>query len=177
MINNIENILDRESKLKKDAKNLILMAMGKNDLAINRNVKAMLGEKNKDVLIDQGMPYSKEYKQLMGDKVIGTYWQSEKKIAKMQDTQRQHQLLVENNKLKEAKEKYKLDLNIHPKQIQLPQSQAKAVDMAEIKKLYYISLLEQNIQSADMMADKKKSDAKLTITHVFKKKFEEKLLF
>lgn len=73
----MERELDKEAKLKQDAKKLIGHALGKNDNEMDRTVKAWL--KNKDegklyleiktindiVRINQGQPYTKEYRQLI----------------------------------------------------------------------------------------------------------------
>jgi len=74
---NMEVVLDKESKLKRDAKNLILISVGKQDIAVNRGVKAMLGDKDKEVLIANGASYSKEYKELLNKEVLGNYWKKE----------------------------------------------------------------------------------------------------
>lgn len=108
----MEGVLDKEAKLKRDAKNLILISVGKQDIAINRGVKAMLGERDKEVLINNGAAYSKEYKELLNKEVMGNYWKNEKRVNRLMDTQKEHKTLVENSKLNEAKLKYKEEAKI-----------------------------------------------------------------
>lgn len=50
-------------------------------------------------------------------------------------------------------------------------------DYNKIKDVYNISLLDTYLVSPESYLLKKKEDAKQTIAHVFKRKYEEKLIF
>ena len=59
----MERALDREAKLKKDAKRLIVHAVGRQAPEMERTVKAWL--KKDTAYINEGPVYSKEYRQLL----------------------------------------------------------------------------------------------------------------
>ena len=50
-------------------------------------------------------------------------------------------------------------------------------DYEQIKQVYNVSMLDMHLGSTEAYLLKKKQDAKATITHIFKRKFEEKLIF
>jgi hypothetical protein len=79
------------------------------------------------------------------------------------------------NILKWAKIKYQMDAM--PKSaLAIMDDGSSKFDYEKIKKVYNASLLDSELQDPLAYLLKKKQDAKTTIMHVFKRKYEEKLI-
>ncbi|CDW85255.1 ankyrin unc44 [Stylonychia lemnae] len=139
----MERELDREAKLKKDAKRLIGHALGKQAPELDRTVKAWLKKDNNPGMIE------KERVNINSVNPVIDRQLRKINLDKLND-QEQKQKEVDK----------KIEFNYQ-----------------EIKQLYNLSLLDQHFGSPEAYLLKKKEDAKLTIQHVFKRKFEEKLVF
>eukprot|EP00347_Sterkiella_histriomuscorum_P006697 403351781 len=142
----MEKELDKEAKLKKDAKRLIGHALGKQTPELDRTVKAWLKK-------DQN-PYQERKNNFNISPMI------DKQLRKANF----NKIPGVQNNLVALKEKFKNDQQLD-------------FNYMQIKLVYNISLLDQHFGTPEAYLLKKKDDAKKTIQHVFKRKFEEKLIF
>lgn len=156
--------------MRKDAKMLIINAVRK-EPTLDRNVKAWLKtERDTNQPLNNNQVFTKQYRRLIYEEV--------KKDKK--DFPLMNQFMIngvfqdeEMDALKKARLKYR---NLSAPRDIVPASQSAKFDYERVKRVYNASLLDSELLDPLAYLLKKKQDAKTTIMHVFRRKYEEKML-